>query len=68
MVLIHYFKYWRCPCLALTTFCGRKSRNKVKASWEAKNLKRQEKRELDKQGKPSIIHSIILYYFSNINF
>ena len=43
-------------------------RNNKKAAWEAKNLKRKEQRELDKQGKPSIIHSIILYYFSNINF
>ena len=44
------------------------SRNKVKAAKEAKKLKRKEKRELDKQGKPSIIHSIILYYFSNMNY
>ena len=43
-------------------------RNNEKAAKEANNLKKKEKRELDKQGKPSIIHSIILYYFSNINF
>ena len=43
-------------------------RNKEKEVKEAKNLKRNEKRELDKQGKLSILYSIIIYYFSNINF
>ena len=43
-------------------------RNKEKEAREANNLKKKEKRELDKQCKLSIIDSIILYYFSNINF
>ena len=43
-------------------------RNKEKEAREAICLKLKEKRELDKQGKPSIIHSIILYYFSNMNY
>ena len=42
-------------------------RNKEKAAKAAKYLKLKEKRELVKQSKPSIIHSIILYYFSNMN-
>ena len=43
-------------------------RIKEKAANAAVCLKLKEKRELDKQGKPSMLHSIVLYYFSNFNF
>jgi len=70
MVLIHYFEYFDIggtPEQA-RRIIDQNRRNKEKAAWEAKNLKRKEQRELDNQCKLSIIHSIILYYFSNINF
>jgi mevalonate kinase len=45
-----------------------KKKSEKKAAKAAKYLKLKQKRELDKQGKPSIIDSIILYYFSIMSF
>ena len=70
MVLIHYFEYFDIggtPEQA-RRIIDQNKRNKEKAAREAICLKLKEKRELDKQGKLSIIHSIIIYYFSNFNF
>jgi hypothetical protein len=39
-----------------------------KAAKEAHDLKRRQAYQMSKQSEPSSIHSIILYYFSNINF
>ena len=70
MVLIHYFEYFvigGTPEQA-RRIMDQNTRNKEKEAREAICLKLKEKRELDKQGKPSIIHSIVLYYFSNMNY
>jgi hypothetical protein len=70
MVLIHYFEYFDIggtPEQA-RRIIDQNTRNNEKAAKEANNLKKIEKRDLDKQGKPSMIHSIIFYYFSDINF
>jgi len=59
---------WRRPDAKARNAQRQNRRNKEKAAKAANNLKKKEKRELDKQGKLSILYSIIIYYFSNFNF